>query len=117
MKVLVVEDEAMVAMLIEDMVASCGHSPMGPAATLEEAHRCIEEGGFDVALLDVNLGGQACGYDIADTLTALSVPFAFVSGYASDGLASRYSHVPRLQKPFMRNEFSELMEKLNSRVT
>jgi CheY-like chemotaxis protein len=80
-RVLIVEDEMMVAMLLEDMLAEIGYTPVGPAVRIEPALKLVEQGGFDIAILDVNLDGHD-SYPIADALAARSIPFVFASGTA-----------------------------------
>jgi DNA-binding response OmpR family regulator len=79
MRVLVVEDEMMVSMLIEDMLSDLGCKVVGPASRLEEAIALVESHEIDCAVLDVNLGGQPI-FPLADILRAKGAPFAFATG-------------------------------------
>jgi CheY-like chemotaxis protein len=101
MRILVVEDEALVAMLLEDMVADAGHELAFTAGTVPEALAYVNEhgGDFDYAVLDVNLGGQA-SYPIAEALAAAGKPFAFSTGYGAGGLPEVWRSRPILSKPF-----------------
>ncbi len=104
-RVLVVEDEMMIAMLVEDMLADLGCVVVGPAHRLEDALEmvCVEP--FDVALLDVNLAGQPV-YPVADALRAKGVPAIFATGYADAELREIDRGSPVLQKPFRASELA-----------
>jgi CheY-like chemotaxis protein len=99
-RVLVVEDEMMIAMLVEDMLTDLGCSVVGPAHALDAALDLARtELGLDVALLDVNLGGQPV-YAVADALREKGVPAIFSTGYGDAGLREVDRGSPVLQKPF-----------------
>ena len=98
-RVLVVEDEMIVAWLLEDMLADLGCAVVGPASSVEQALAMIDAEAIDVAVLDVNLNGQM-SYPIADALATRGVPFVFSTGYDKDTLLDGYRIFPVLQKPF-----------------
>src|SRR5215204_5033677 len=98
-RVLVVEDEALVAMLIEDMIHDSGAEMVGAASTLTDALALARDAQADVALLDINLGG-ALAYPVADVLRERGVPIVFTTGYGSAGLIERFQDCPILDKPF-----------------
>jgi CheY-like chemotaxis protein len=98
-KVLVVEDEMMIAMLIEDMLEEFGCELVGPATSVPRALDLIGKEQIEVAVLDLNLDGQDT-YAIADALQRKKVPFIFATGYGSTGLRKEYGAQPVLQKPF-----------------
>jgi len=98
-KVLVVEDEMMIAMLIEDMLDEFGCRLVGPATNVPRALELIGKEDVQVAVLDLNLDGQDT-YTIADALRQKSVPFIFATGYGVSGLREEYGDRPVLQKPF-----------------
>ena len=98
-RVLVVEDEPLLAMEIESELAEAGAAVVGPAGTLEAAARLIEAGAFDAALLDANLAGRPVGA-LAAALAERGVPFAFASGYGVSGLPEGFRDRPLLGKPF-----------------
>jgi CheY-like chemotaxis protein len=98
-KVLVVEDEMMIAMLIEDMLDEFGCVLVGPATTVPRALDLIGKERVEIAVLDLNLDGQDT-YAIADALQQKNVPFIFATGYGSTGLRKEYGNRPVLQKPF-----------------
>src|SRR4051794_14101208 len=98
-RLLVVEDEPMVAMLLEDLLMQAGCIVVGPAATIAEALALLRDQAIDGALLDVNLGSELI-YPLADVLRASGTPFVFVTGYAASGLAAGYEDVAVIRKPF-----------------
>ena len=111
-RVLVIEDEMMVAMLLQDMLADLGCAVVGPAARVEQALAIIQAAGaLDAAVLDVNLNGQR-SYPVADVLAARSVPFVFATGYGEDSLMNGYRSFPLLQKPFKQSELGDTLAKL-----
>ena len=101
LRVLVVEDEMLVAMLIEDMLQDLGHVPIGPATRLEAGIKLADDETLDLAILDVNLGG-AKSFPIADLLTARGVPVIFATGYGIGGVDQRFAAFPVIAKPFSR---------------
>ena len=98
-KVLVVEDEMMIAMLIEDMLEEFGCELVGPATNVPRALELIGREKVDVAVLDLNLDGKDT-YAIADALRQKNVLFIFATGYGSTGMRPEYGDRPVLQKPF-----------------
>jgi CheY-like chemotaxis protein len=111
LKVLVVEDEALVSMLVEDMLGDLGCVVVGPAAELDEALKLASTADLDAALLDVNLGGRPI-FPVADVLRARGIPFAFASGYGEAGLSEDYRGAPVLQKPFREADLRRILEGL-----
>ena len=111
-RVLVVEDEFLVATLIEDMLLAAGCVVAGPIPRLSEALDAADRGTFDAAVLDVNLGGDRV-YPVADALSRRNVPFVFVTGYGASVLPGEYAECPRLCKPF---KMADLLGKLSSIV-
>src|ERR1700751_4383382 len=106
--ILVVEDEMIVAQLLQDMLADLGCLTVGPAASVDEALSMIEMQAFDAAVLDVNLSGQM-SYPVADALAALGTPFVFSTGYASNRLQEGYRMFPALQKPYHLTELRDAL--------
>jgi CheY-like chemotaxis protein len=98
-RILVVEDESMIRMLIEDALSEEGCSIVGPAAQFDDALRAAGDEAIDAALLDVNLGGRPV-YPVADVLARRGIPFAFLTGYGEAGVEEVYRHQPVLKKPF-----------------
>ena len=111
LKVLVVEDEMLVAMLVEDMLADLGCEVVGPVAELDEAMSLAESAAIDLALLDVNLGGKPI-FPVADALKARGVPFAFASGYGEAGLSEEHRGAAVLQKPFREADLARALNGL-----
>jgi len=105
LRVLVVEDEGPVAMLIEDMLEDLGCVLAGSAARVGEALELVAAGGFDFALLDMNLAGERID-PVAEALSSRGVPFAFASGYGRLGAPERMRRRPMLQKPFRSSDLA-----------
>lgn len=110
-RVLVVEDEMIVAWLLEDMLADFGCVVVGPAARVEQALAVIDAEAIDAAVLDLNLNGQK-SYPVADALAARDVPFVFSTGYDKGRLPDGYRSFPVLQKPYQRAELGDALAKL-----
>lgn len=115
LKVLVVEDEALVSMLVEDMLTDMGCAIVGPAAEIEEALRLAGSADIDAALLDVNLGGRPI-FPVADALKIRGVPFAFASGYGEAGLTEDHRGSTVLQKPFREADLRRVLEGLVAQI-
>ncbi|HTZ03426.1 MAG TPA: response regulator [Xanthobacteraceae bacterium] len=98
-RVLVVEDELMIRMLLEGMLTDLGHTVAAEAGAIEDALALAEEGEFDVAVLDVNLNGRPIT-PVVEVLIQRGVPFVFASGYGQRGVPEPYRQHPTLQKPF-----------------
>jgi DNA-binding response OmpR family regulator len=96
---LLVQDEVMIAMLVEDILEDLGHDLAAVATCLEEAFALTRSEVLDLAILDLNLGGVLT-YPVADVLQENGIPFIFATGYGSDGLKEAYSDLPTLHKPF-----------------
>ncbi|HZZ86711.1 MAG TPA: response regulator [Caulobacteraceae bacterium] len=108
LRILVVEDEGLVAMLIEDILDDLGCQVPCSAGSVAQAMRWLDEGGeADGALLDVNLGGETV-WPVADALTARGVPFAFTTGYGQLD-EPRFSHAPLLGKPIRAERLEEVL--------
>ena len=101
-RVLLVEDEALVAMMIQETLAEFGFQVIGPVSTASEALASARDSRFDAAVLDINLG-DGMVYSVAELLSKRGVPFVFVTGYDADSVDARFAGVPILQKPIERN--------------
>ena len=110
-RVLVVEDEMMVLLNIESMLADLGCEAISVAATVEAALALVIAERFDCAMLDVNLGGQT-SHPIADALVARSIPFVFSTGYSEDRIAVRFGDRPVLKKPYSDEELAAALVRL-----
>jgi PAS domain S-box-containing protein len=107
--VLLVEDESMVAMMVEETLAELGFCVIGPYGTLAEAMRAASNAHLDAAILDINLGGQLV-YPVADLLCSKGVPVVFVTGYGMESIETRYTDIPLLQKPLDKRTLQDLFD-------
>ena len=98
-RVLIVEDEFLVATLIEDVLKSAGCVVSDPIPRVAEALDAVDHETYDVAVLDINLGGDRID-PVADALCQRNVPFMFVTGYTENALPGELAERPRLCKPF-----------------
>jgi len=110
-KVLVVEDESLVAMLIEDMLSDMGYEVVAVAARFDQALEMARTIGADLAILDLNLAGARTDA-VAEILRARGIPFMFATGYGAAGVTAEWSHVPVVQKPFQESDLSRALGKL-----
>ena len=108
LRVLVVEDEYMVADYISMVLEDFGCDVVGPVGTIEEALAVVNDGGLDGALLDANLSGDSSA-PIAVALRAASVPFVVATGYGALELAESLNRAPRIGKPFSETELKARM--------
>ncbi|MBN9033644.1 MAG: hypothetical protein BGO05_12840 [Rhizobiales bacterium 63-7] len=103
-RILIVEDEALIAMLLEEMLTDLGYELAGTAATLAQALELAEATELEGAILDLSLGGEK-SLPVADVLAARGIPYMFASGYGRSGLEEPYASRALLRKPF---DFDEL---------
>jgi CheY-like chemotaxis protein len=109
-RILVVEDEMMIAMLVGDMLEDLGCLVVGPAHALDAALALARtESALDAALLDVNLAGQPV-FEVADALRAIGVPAIFSTGYGEAGLRDIDHGAPVLQKPFLAGDLKRALD-------
>jgi CheY-like chemotaxis protein len=106
LRVLVVEDEAAISLLLEDMLLDFGCEVIGPAARLTAALDAVAHEAIDLAILDVNVAGEPI-YPVADALAERAVPFVFSTGYGSAGIKDAYRDRPVLQKPFAQHDLKQ----------
>ena len=106
LRVLVVEDEAAISLLLEDMLLDFGCEVIGPAARLSAALDAVNREHVDLAILDVNVAGEPI-YPVAEALAERSVPFVFSTGYGSAGIKDAYRDRPVLQKPFAQHDLKQ----------
>jgi len=102
-RVLLVEDDSLVAMLVEDMLDETGYALHANPTTVPSALKAVAAGGFDVAILDVNLAGEPV-FPVAEALDAAGLPFVFASGYGAGGLPEAWKGRPIAAKPFRVDE-------------
>jgi CheY-like chemotaxis protein len=111
-RVLVVEDEPMIRLLLDDMLSDLGYTMAAEAGRLDDALAAAKKGEFDVAILDVNLNGQPIT-PVVEVLIERGVPFVFVSGYGRRGIPDAHSSIPLLQKPFQTDGLARALAVLN----
>ena len=101
-RILIVEDESLVAMLLETILEDMGCVTVGPISNIEDALTLLsgdEAGTLDGALLDVNVAGREV-FPVAEVLKARGVPFVFSTGYGQGGLPDEWRNQATIQKPF-----------------
>ena len=110
-RILVVEDDILVATLLAEILESVGWQVVGPVAHLATALNAAASEGFDAAVLDINLGGQTV-YPVAEVLRARRVPFVFVTACGREALPSLFCGRPHLGKPFAPGELIGIVARL-----
>ena len=115
LRMLIVEDETMVAMMVEELLESFGCEVVAVAASVKQALAVVaaDTGAIDGAILDVNIAGEKV-FPVADALTAKSIPFVFATGYGASGLDPGFEERPVIAKPF---RVAKLTEVLTSALT
>jgi two-component sensor histidine kinase/CheY-like chemotaxis protein len=108
--ILLVEDEPLVALMIQKLVVSLGYSVAGPYATVAQASGAIDSEHFTVAILDINLAGELV-FPVADILSSRQIPFIFTTGYGPERVVPRFAHVPLLPKPVRAPILNKLLAK------
>jgi CheY-like chemotaxis protein len=114
LRILVVEDELMIRMLLEDMLGELGYTVAAAAANMNEALEAAKNADFDLAILDVNLNGEPVS-PVADALVARGVPFVFATGYGEHGLPEPYRGRPTLKKPFQLEGLEQMLHSVTGR--
>lgn len=109
--VFLVEDEVLIRMMVTDMLEELGHTIAAEAGNLAAAMALAKSAKFDFAILDVSLGREN-SKPVAEALLARDIPFAFASGYASDGVPEEFRAVPLLKKPFQLDQLELCIAKL-----
>ncbi|WP_298352048.1 response regulator [Rhodoblastus sp.] len=112
-RLLLVDDDPILAILVADWLSECGCDVVGPARTVKAALDLVETEGeaLDGALLDVALeSGES--YPVADALALFGVPYAFVTGHGLGGVAPGYRHAPVLAKPFQFEDLQRMIDRL-----
>jgi two-component SAPR family response regulator len=105
---MIVEDETMVAMMLKAMVQDFGYEVIALVSNEKEALDAIENNTFDIAILDVNLGGNR-SYGIADELIRRDIPFVFSTGYPKNTIDARYRDWPVIGKPFRADDLEKTL--------
>lgn len=102
-RVLIVEDEVLLAMYLEDLLTGLGHEVVGPATRIDAAIKLARESYIDFAILDINVAGTK-SFPVADILRQRGIPFAFASGYGTEGFPDGYRDEPALRKPYAQED-------------
>jgi two-component sensor histidine kinase/DNA-binding response OmpR family regulator len=110
-RVLLVEDEPLVSMMLADMLSAFGHKVDGPYSRFGDAVHAAKSNNLQAGILDVNLGGEKT-YAVANILTDRKIPFAFVTGYGPDTIVSEFAHAPVLQKPIEAAKLHALLQQI-----
>lgn len=113
-KVLIVEDEELIGMLLEEMLVNRDFEVVGRATSLEEAHDILGSAQMDVALLDISLRGEPV-FPVAQALLERNIPFVFTTGYGAAGLPPAWSGYPVFCKPYNMQELTETLAQLAAR--
>ena len=108
-RVLIIENDFLIAEMINDMVRDLGYTVTRTVHRLPSALKELSKENFDGALVNIGIDEQKHGVEIADILTEMGVPFGFVTGYGH-ALAERHAHVPLLQKPFNAEQLRALLQ-------
>ena len=111
-RILVVEDEYLIATEIKRWLQAAGSEVLGPVPSVDRALDLIEERRPDAAVLDVNLGGGDTAYSVADKLGGLGIPYLFATGDVKLPETSVYRHQVRLDKPFIQAELVRALTEL-----
>ncbi|MCB2014031.1 MAG: response regulator [Sphingobium sp.] len=106
--ILLVEDEAMIAMMLEEFVDTLGHHVSGVATTVEDACRMVESGGFDLAILDCHLEGQEV-WPVAEMLDRKGIPYILSSGGSITDVPAPFAQRPMLAKPYTIGTISDML--------
>ena len=112
-RILAVEDDMLIRLTLEDMLAELGCASVSAAGTIDQALGLIDGRIFDAATLDVNLAGVS-SYVVADALAAHGVPFVFTTGYTAHFLSDGYRERPILKKPFAYEDLGHMLTRLLS---
>ncbi len=110
-RVLIVEDEVLVAMLVEELLERMGFEIAAATSHIDEALELARTLDFDVAMLDINLNGRQ-SFPVAEVLRSRGIPFLFATGYGESVPGSAFADVPLVQKPFSREALKAALEKL-----
>jgi CheY-like chemotaxis protein len=112
-RILIVEDEMLIGMLLEDMLVDLGHEVAAVVPRLRDALAAVERETFDLAILDVHLHGESA-FPVADALISRGVPFVFATGYGERGLPETYRGRPVLQKPFAKDDLERVLRRVTA---
>jgi CheY-like chemotaxis protein len=108
-RILVVEDELMIRMLLDGMLEDLGYTMAAEAGAIDEAMALAKQAEFDAAILDVNLNGQPIT-PVVEILIERGLPFVFATGYGQRGVPEAYRNNPTLQKPFQAEALEQALK-------
>jgi CheY-like chemotaxis protein len=108
--ILIVEDEPLIAMMLEDFLETLGHSVHGSCDNVPDALAAADKDGFDVAILDVNIRGQAV-WPVAERLRERAIPFVIASGGHVEPPPPAFADVPLLEKPYTIDRITPALER------
>ncbi len=111
-RVLIIEDEVLIAMVLEDMLEMLGHTVVATPGGFVEAEMAIAAGGFDLVIADVNLGSDPV-YPLADKVVAAGIPLILATGSHPDTLPARFAGLPVLEKPYALTAVESALENLS----
>ncbi|HWW46747.1 MAG TPA: response regulator [Xanthobacteraceae bacterium] len=111
--IFLVEDEAMIRMMVADMLVELGYTIAAEAGDIDQAIKHAQSADFDVAILDVNVNGKIIS-PVANIVAQRDKPFVFVTGYGSQSLPEKFRDRPTLQKPFQMESLKNMVETILS---
>lgn len=114
LRILLVEDESLLLMMLEDTLAELGHEVVAVASRVATAMQLAQTAEVDLAILDINIDGEP-SYPVAEILTARCIPFLFTTGYGAQGIDANFRDAPVLTKPFTRSDIEEALAQFASR--
>jgi CheY-like chemotaxis protein len=109
LSVFVVEDEALIRMMLVEMIEELGHRVVSEAGTIKDARTLAEAAAFDIAILDVNVGGGKIDA-VAGIIDGRNLPFLFATGYAGSNLPADFADRPHLPKPYSLDKLRQAIE-------
>ena len=110
-RILIVEDEFFIALVVEEALQSAGYVTVGPIATLSKAIVAADTAEFDAAVLDINLNGEMA-YPVAEKLLARGKRLVFTTGYGLHDMPARFRSLPVVAKPFLANRLVDAISKI-----
>ena len=113
--ILIVEDEPLIAMMLEDFIQSLGHQVSGNCDSVGAALKQVEQGSFDLAILDINLKGESV-WPVASALRARDIPFVLATGGHVDPPPAEFRSVPTIEKPYTIDRVTPIIEAVLARA-
>jgi CheY-like chemotaxis protein len=115
LRVLLVDDEVLIRMMVSDMLGDLGHVVIAEHGELDQSLLLARSADFDLAILDVNLNGTRID-PVAEAIIARRIPLILATGYSSPSVATRYPQIPRLRKPYGVEELERVIDHAMARV-